>query len=238
MKISRTLLRTLPLLALLPLSAGLGACSEAADGDGGDGDGDGNSPSGGNTGDGDGASGGNTGDGDGPYRFCSPADTCPPSIEGVDMTTPVSFRNDIYLPYLQGGCGEAAGCHGSAPGAVNLYFGASDVPPLDDAAISALIAQLTTEQAEIAPTQRNVVPGDWRNSFLMAKLDGCQSSYALTCDASNQYLLFSQCEDACGDGMPASEGTSSSPTPFATTAEQRVVIHKIRAWIEQGALDN
>lgn len=226
MKSSWPLVRALPLLLLLPLGAALGACSEASDGGTGDGDSE--------TGDGD----GDTGDGDGPYRYCSPADTCPPSIEGVDLTTPVSFRNDIYTPYLLGGCGEAAGCHGPPAGVANLVFGKSNMPPLDDAGITALIDQLKNDEPEIAPTERNVVPGDWQSSFLMAKLDGCQNDYGLTCNTSSGHLLLSVCSEPCGDGMPASEGTATNPTPFATTAEQRVMIHKIRAWIAQGALDN
>lgn len=235
MKISRTLVRALPLLALFPLSAALGACSESL-GDESPGDGDG--ATGGTSGDGDAATGGMSGDGDGPYRYCSPAETCPPSVEGVDLTTPVSFRTDIYMPYLRGGCGETAGCHGTAPGAANLYFGSSTLEALDDAAISALITQMTTTPSEIAPTEKNVVPGDWQSSFLMSKLDGCQNAYGLTCNTDSAHLLFSLCGKTCGDGMPASEGTAMNPTPFATTAEERVIIHKIRAWIAQGAQDN
>jgi hypothetical protein len=224
MKISRTLLRALPLLSLLPLSVALGACSESADGGDGDGDGDGDA------GDGDG------GDGDGPYRYCSPAETCPPSVEGVDLTTPVSFRNDLYGPYLQGGCGETAGCHGYPAGAAGIIFGTAAMP-LDDAGIAALINQLKTDESEIAPPMKNVVPGDWQNSFLMTKLDGCQNDYGITCSNSS-HLVLALCGEPCGDGMPASEGTSASPTPFATTPAERAVIHKIRAWIAQGAPDN
>lgn len=215
MKFSPALFRALPLLALFPLSASLGACSESSEEPGGDGDSDVDY---------------------GPYRYCAPADTCPPNVEGVDLTTPVSFRNDIYLPYLQGGCGELAGCHGTPPGAANLAFGTSTTS-LDDAAISALINQLKLANSEIAPPMKNVVPGDWQNSFLMTKLDGCQNDYGLTCSNSS-HLGLSLCGEPCGDGMPASEGTMTNPTGFATTAEERAIIHKIRAWIVQGAPDN
>lgn len=218
MKISRTLLQALLIISVFPLSAALGACSEPSDG--GDGD----------SGDGD------SGDGDGPYRYCSPAETCPPSVEGVDLTTPVSFRNDLYASYLQVSCGELAGCHGYPAGAANIIFGTA-ARPLDDAGITALISQLKTEESEIAPPLKNVAPGDWQSSFLMTKMDGCQNDYGLTCSGSS-HLVLSLCGEPCGDGMPASEGTDQNPTPFATTAEQRAVIHKIRAWIAQGAQDN
>jgi hypothetical protein len=120
----------------------------------------------------------------------------------------------------------------------NIWTLQSECFGKDDAAITALINQLKSANPEIAPTQKNVVPGDWQSSFLMAKLDGCQNRYGLTCNTSSAHLLFSLCGQPCGDGMPASEGTTSNPTPFATTAEQRVMVHKIRAWIVQGALDN
>ncbi len=209
----RNFLRSLPLLSLLPLAATAGACSSSEDGDGG----------GDTTGDGDG--------GDGDLSFCSPADTCPPDVTGVDLTTPVSFRTDVYEPFLRQSCGELAGCHGATNGsAANLYLGKAAVG-LTDAEITALVAQLTTAPSEIAPTARNVVPGNWQESFMMAKLDGCQNDAGFTCNAESSHLVISFCKEACGDGMPASEAS------FAT-GSSRPMVDKVRAWIAQGAQDN
>jgi hypothetical protein len=207
-------------LSFMAILTGAAGCSESSSGDGdsgGDGDGD--------------------GDGDSTYSFCSPADTCPPSMDGVDLTTPVSFRTDVYEAYFRGSCG-GSGCHGnSSNAAAGLHFGTT-AAGLDDTAISQLITQLKEATPEIAPGEKNVVPGDWQNSWLMAKLDGCQSSYGISCNASSSYLDFSVCDSPCGDGMPVSEGDSANPTPFPTTPAERVKVHKVRAWIAQGALDN
>lgn len=207
MMLSRTLLRSLPLLSLIPLAAAAGACSSEDDAE---------EP---------------TGDGDGDLSFCSPADTCPPDVTNVDLTTPVMFRTDVYEPFLRTSCGELPGCHGApTASAANLYLGKQAVG-LTDAEITALVAQLTTANSEIAPAEKNVVPGNWQDSFLMAKLDGCQSSYDFACNPENPHLTISFCGEACGDGMPANE-------ELFVTGSDRQMVNKVRAWIAQGALDN
>ena len=149
MKLATNVIRAFPLIILTSFAIAAGACSDTSgsdgDGDAGDGDGDG-----------------------GDYLFCSPADTCPPSIDGVDMTTPRSFRTDVYEAYFRDSCGGGSGCHGKAStAAANLHLGSTE-DPLDDTQITNLIAQLKGAPTEIAPTQMNVVPGDWQSSWLMA----------------------------------------------------------------------
>lgn len=177
---------------------------------------------------------------DAKYLFCEPAETCPPSVEGIDLTTPVSFRTDIYEGYFRGSCGGGSGCHGRVSNAAaGIYFGdGSEETKLTDEEIATLIAQLTQTMSEIAPAENLIVAGDWQNSWLMTKLDGCQDAYGVECPGTSDALILSACDSACGDGMPASEGDSANPTPFATTAEERAKVHKVRAWIAQGALDN
>jgi|GEM_PF-1116446 len=192
----------------------------------------------------DGAGGDTTGSGgELAYTFCGPVDTCPPNIDAVDMTTPVSFRNDIYTPFFFPGC-IGAGCHGNVDSSsADLYFGtpgtsSTDPIPLTDAEITALIAQLKGP-AVVAPSAMNVVAGNWEDSFLMMKLDGCQSQHGVACDQDNTWFeTYNLCEQTCGDGMPLSEGDAINPIPFATTPDQQVAVHKVRAWIAQGALDN
>ncbi len=178
------------------------------------------------------------GDGDGGYFYCEPVDTCPPSVTGVDLTTPVSFRDDIYEPFLKEACSGATGCHGDgSTSAAKLDFGNPE-EPLDSDAISLLITQLKMKPTEMAPTEVNVVEGNWVSSFLMAKLDGCQNDYGLVCDEESEFQKLVTCDNSpCGDGMPASEG-DITPVPFARTEAERVKVHKVRAWIAQGAPDN
>lgn len=214
MKVRHNAIQALSLFGILLGSSLFAACSSS--GDGGDGDGDGDETS---------------------FTFCEPADTCPPSLEGVDMTTPVSFSTDIYEGYFRDSCGGGSGCHGRMSNAASGIYMGNATTPLDAAGVSTLIAQLKQTMSEVAPAETLVVPSDWQNSWLMTKLDGCQDASGATCTGEGD-LNLSVCGSPCGDGMPASEGDSSNPNPFPTTAEERVKVHKVRAWIAQGALDN
>lgn len=205
-------LLSFPLLAVgLALGAG---CSSDDSKDNGNGDGDGDD------------------DLDYAYTFCGPADTCPPSTEGVDFDTPVSFTDDIYNAFLVSSCGGGSGCHDTAT-FTGIAFG-DEENPLDAEGISALITQLTTQKSPISDTL-NVVPGDWTTSFMMQKLDGCQNKSGLSCDQSAESLALSVCDTACGDGMPASEGDTANPEAYPLSKAQRDLV---RVWIQQGAKDN
>ena len=107
-----------------------------------------------------------------PYTFCGPVSTCPPDVTGVDLTTPVSFRTDIYEPIFLQSCSGGSLCHSEAA-ASGLGFGTSDVP-LDDAGITALIEFMKSENSRVAGIP-NVVESDWENSYLMIKLRGTQN---------------------------------------------------------------
>lgn len=213
---SARFIRLSPLFVLPVASALAGACSGTGTGDGDAGD----------------------GDSDPAFLFCAPADTCPPNLDEVDMTTTVSFSTDIYEGYFRDSCGGGSGCHGrQSNAAAGIYMGTTE-SPLDADGISSLVAQLTQTMSKIAPAEQLVVPGQWQESWLMTKLDGCQDAYDVECDGDADELMLSVCGSDCGDGMPASEGDSSNPNPFPTTDEERLKVHKVRAWIAQGATDN
>lgn len=188
--------------------------------------------------------GGATGSGgtEAQFPFCAPVSTCPPDVTGVDLTTPVEFRRDIYASFLQSGCGGGSLCHGN--NATGYRFGTAE-KPLTDAEITALIAQFKDEMSPVANIP-NVVAGDWQNSYLMMKLDGCQNEMGLNCNSDAQGLSAAACEQECsglicpplpcGDGMPAalSDNTNDNAVYPLSDAQR----HAVRAWIAQGALDN
>lgn len=178
---------------------------------------------------------------EGMYEFCSPADcTCPPDVTGVDLITPVSFREHIY-PSMPASCGEGSLCHGSDQ-ATGYSFGTAETP-LTDAEISALIAQfkMPSPVANIP----NVIDGNWQGSYLMIKLDGCQNHSNLNCDPEAPGLGASACVQECdalfcdplpcGDAMPPSTAGDTLTATYPLSPELR---NKVRAWIAQGALDN
>jgi hypothetical protein len=154
------------------------------------------------------------------------------------MDTAVSFYTDIYQGYFRDSCGGGSGCHGRmGNAAAGIYLGNSD-SPLDEAAVNTLVAQLTQTMSAVAPTERLVIPENWQSSWLMTKLDGCQDAYEVECDGEADELMLSVCGSDCGDGMPASEGDNSNPNPFPISEEERVKVHRVRAWIAQGATAN
>ena len=228
-------LRTPSLLALtlpgllLGLSAMAGGCSP----DSGNGDGD--------TTDTTAGSGGSMADLK--YTFCGQAAaTCPPDVSGVDLTTPVSFSADVY-PILTSSCSGGSGCH-ATDSVTGLGFGTVAMP-LDAAGMQALVTKLT-ESSSIAPGTKNVEPGNWQNSLMMMKLDGCQNQMGLSCTVPSTLTSYVLCEDSdtnpnnCGDGMPQvtnknGMGTANNPFPFPLADDKR---NTIRAWIAQGAMNN
>jgi hypothetical protein len=196
-------------------------------------------------GDGDGGSGGGNASGTGGaanpagYSFCVPATTCPPDVSGVDLNAAVSFKNDIN-PILFEACSGGSGCHQTATTTGLAFSMGSPKVALDDAAQQALVTYLTTSMSKVSPSTPLVSPANWQNSFLMMKLDGCQNQMGLTCtpEAVNSSMVCEASEDVllpCGDGMPQSESTPSSPVPFPLSTER---LTKFRAWIQQGATFN
>jgi hypothetical protein len=112
--------------------------------------------------------------------------------------------------------------------------------PLDDAAQQALVTYLTTSMSKVSPSTPLVSPGNWQNSFMMMKLDGCQNQMGLDCtpEAVDSSMVCEASEGVyapCGDGMPQSEGTATSPTPYPL---ESAALTKFRAWIQQGATFN
>jgi len=114
------------------------------------------------------------------------------------------------------------------PGA-GLYLGPAvdaGVDP-DEATISAIVDALTAP-SKTAPAMPIVTPGDETQSFLMAKIHGCQNERALACTQQSRMLI--ECSTSpCGDVMPPRS------MPVQLTTDQK---HTIRRWVVQGALDN
>lgn len=199
-------LRYLLAMAALPC---LGACSDADDDDG--------------NGNGSGGGGQNT-----PFAFCGPANGCPADTSDADLTTPVSFRADVFGPIFQTSCNDNT-CHGHQ---TNARGGSWLGPPSGDVSDEMLQAVIDglLEPSATAPALANVVPGDPSQSFLMLKVDGCQDEAGLTCTSQQGAL----CGTDCGDSMPQLDDPEGGEV-FPLTADQR---NKIRAWIAQGALNN
>jgi len=228
MILRRSLTLTTTILGLLTsLSLMAGGCSPSTGGDGDAG-----------SGGGDGSGSGGTANPAG-YSFCVPASACPPDVSGVDLATAVSFKNDIN-PILFEACSGGTGCHQTATTTGLAFSMGAPKMALDDAAQQALVTYMTTSMSRVSPSTPLVSPSNWQNSFLMMKLDGCQNQMGLTCtpEAVDSSMVCEVSEDVlapCGDGMPQSETTPTSPVPFPLSAER---LTKFRAWIQQGATLN
>lgn len=181
---------------------------------------------------GEGEGGGSGGTGSGANgsaeTFCNPAATCPHDASGEDLTTPVSFRADVF-PIFQTTCNDS-GCHGKETGTFgNLYLGPETGTPTE-AEYTQIVTMLTGKTPEITSDVSLVAAGNWQQSLMMLKVDGCQNDAGLSC---GEPPLGSLCDEACGDAMPPL--APDEATPFPISADQRRVL---RAWIAQGALDN
>lgn len=173
------------------------------------------------------------------YTFCGSLGSCPPDVTGVDLTTPVSFRNEIN-PILFQACSGGSACHQSTTSSGVAFSMGNPKMALDEASQQALVTYLTTANSQVATTTRLVIPGDWQNSFMMMKIDGCQNFLGLACTmtpaiAGNVVCTPETDVTSCGDGMPQSEGTATSPTPYPLLPDD---MRKFRAWIAQGAQFN
>lgn len=175
----------------------------------------------------DGGSGGTTTDGPPIASYCEPAGSCPVDASGADLTAPVSFEADV-MPIFQASCNDTL-CHGDRTRARgDLWLGPEEGETASAEDLDTIVSTLTGKGSELNTDLKNVVPGDWENSFLMHKVDGCQNDLGLDCDES---LLDSTavCGESCGDGMPQDEDL------YALTEDER---NTIRAWIAQGAENN
>lgn len=164
---------------------------------------------------------------------CRPANSCPVDVSGVDLDAPVSFERDV-MPVFQRSCNDNA-CHGHPQRAfAGLYLGPAENPTSEQ--LDSVYQRLVSEQpTQLSPTARNVVPGDWKKSFLLAKIDGCQNDGSFECPGNTDANLYSFCEANCGDGMPQLTEDGSSSVPYPISEEDR---HTIRRWIHQGAPQN
>jgi hypothetical protein len=132
---------------------------------------------------------------------------------------PVSFSKDVY-PTLQRNCSDLA-CHGTQPGrGAALYLGA---PPPAKVKASEIHALLVDVRSRTAPRVSLVKPGDPELSFLLLKIEGCQSSVGLDCVKQ----AGATSGDACGDKMP------QGGRPICDNDREL-----LRTWIAQGAEDN
>jgi len=137
------------------------------------------------------------------------------------LTTPtVSFAADVF-PIFAVSCNEQL-CHGSATGArADLYLGPATEASREQ--INGVHADL--QRASLtAPELMLVAPGDPRHSFMMLKIDGCQNSLGLDCEAEPNL-----CRADCGDPMPP---LPRDEYPSLSNDQKDT----IRRWIAQGAL--
>lgn len=144
---------------------------------------------------------------------------CPTASEQELMSPTVSFTEDVF-PIFEKNCSDML-CHGSdeAPRA-DLYLGpAEDATSGDLDEVYANLHRASTT----APSVRVISVGDPERSFLMNKVDGCQNSLGLTCDAEPNL-----CRADCGDPMPPLPRDTYSPL-----AEMEKLT--LRRWIAQGA---
>jgi hypothetical protein len=134
-----------------------------------------------------------------------------------DVSTPVSFKNEIVLGpngIFFKACAFVS-CHGAEQGASNgVFLGGLDA--------SKVRAGLVDQPSEELPTMAKVKAGAPHDSYLMRKLDG------------SNCVLASQCVETantqkgdCGVSMPRNSD------PLSQTDRD-----KVRRWILQGALDN
>lgn len=175
---------------------------------------------------------------------CKSSSTCPFDYSTFDSTEAVSFETDVF-PLLRRSCGISTVCHGAGPGqgAASLYLGPkkSDTETVVDAAFrQSIIDGLVGVTSETVPDASSdagaagaagasgaggmklVVAGDPANSFLMLKMDGCQSSMGLSCVK----IKSNKTDELCGESMPDGE---------LLCDDERDVF---RRWIAQGAQNN
>ncbi len=160
--------------------------------------------------------------------YCNPASTCPYDASAEDLTTPVSFRSDVF-PIFQASCNESS-CHGRENGAFGgLYLGPETGTPTEDQ-YTQIVTMLTTKTPEVTSGVGLVTPSNWQQSLMMLKVDGCQNDAGLAC---GEAPFGSLCNEPCGDAMPPLAPNETPPFPISV--EDRRVL---RAWIAQGAQDN
>jgi hypothetical protein len=154
------------------------------------------------------------------------AGACPFDYASWDGTLPVSFETEVF-PIFRRACGLSSSCHGSKlKPLAGLYIGPkrSDTTTVVDAAFRQMIIDdYLVQPSKTAPELKRVEPSQPEKSFLMIKLDHCQSSSGLACTKQTG----SKVDDPCGGGMPQ---TSSSLCPDE--------LDLIRRWIKQGAQNN
>jgi hypothetical protein len=158
--------------------------------------------------------------------FCGPADTCPPDVSNVDLTTPVSFKDDVF-PIIQRSCNNMV-CHGTQGGSsADNWLGPPPGNDAPQAMLNTIVAGLKAPSAT-APAMDIVKEGDWQNSFLMLKVDGCQDTAGLECEAQEPRGCY---DNPCGASMPNVNKPEEGQTFPLPVAERNI----IRAWIAQGA---
>ncbi len=133
----------------------------------------------------------------------------------------VSFVNDV-MPIFQMSCATGGlTCHGdpnvtTQKELMRPYLG----PPTGSASTTLILAGLVGKASAEDPTMPLVTAGDSTKSFLQYKMDGTQNTLAADCTTGDY--------GSCGLLMPE---TNAEPLPQAT-------LDTVRAWINQGALNN
>jgi hypothetical protein len=123
------------------------------------------------------------------------------------------------LPIFERSCALSTSCHGntaSPTGSTGYrpYLGGAGDSPSD---IPTIFEAIIDYDSYADVSKKVVTPGSWEESFLMNAMDGALDQ----CESTS-------CPDDCGLLMPRG---LKNPLPIAER-------NLIRAWIDEGALDN
>jgi hypothetical protein len=205
-------------------------------------------------------SGSSSGGGSSGGEDSSPPPACAQFADDASLTTPVvSFKNDV-MPIFEHSCGLSSSCHGD-PSDVpqrGIYLGCdinfnpattscTQMNPAPDV----YKALLTSPEQ---PLEESCMPfitaGDPTKSYLMHKMDGDESCTLSCCTANNRAVMAAEGAQGtpitgsgwCGTFMPyqvmllpagpVCGGTTDCTKPAAFARDT------VRAWIEQGAMNN
>lgn len=154
-------------------------------------------------------------------------DACSPHISSGMLPANVSFRADV-MPLFTQSCTLFRYCHNNDGRQANLFLGPNpldpDYPPTETT-FAEVRAALINAAAVRAVSMVRVSPGSPENSFLVHKVDTDQNCSDILCKHPLSGMTGT---DLCGDKMPPG---NSVPLDVARA-------DVIRAWIQDGALDN
>jgi hypothetical protein len=156
-----------------------------------------------------------------------------PSPSGCDMTTPVSFSNDV-IPIFKTTCALTSVCHGQMNnvGEESLYLGENSMS-MATTDPSALHSMLVGVPSKEDPSMNLVTAGDTATSYLWHKIDGDQNTATIASGCAMATCSNCMASMPCGLPMPDTAAALGDPV-----LGEPVSFCKISSWISQGALNN